>query len=131
MIVSDERVARFVSEQLGFAVCPPYTALGIERDGKIIAGVIFHCFEGPNVHFTAAGKGWTPGFMRAVGDYVFRQLGCLRMTATTEHDQVVKLACKLGGHVEGCMRDQFGEGRDGWIVGVLRNEYRYGKFPAE
>lgn len=130
MIVSDERVARFVSEQLGYAVCPPYTCLGIERDGQIVAGVLFHCFEGPAVHITAAGKGWTRGFLEAVGKYVFEQLGCLRITFTTEQDAVVKLACKLGGSVEGCLRDQFGEGRDGWIVGVLRDEWRYGKFPA-
>lgn len=131
MIVTDERVAWFVSAKLGFALTPPYTCMGIERDGEIIAGCIFHCFEGPNVHFTVAGKGWTPGFMKAVGEYVFGQLGCLRMTATTEHDYVVKLACKLGGQVEGRMRDQFGEGRDGWIVGVLKDEYRYGRFPAK
>jgi hypothetical protein len=132
LIVTDERVARFVSERLGFAVCPPYTCLGIERDGAIVAGVIFHCFEGPNVHFTVAGSGWTPGFMRAVGEYVFGQLGCLRMTATTEHDAVVKLACKLGGQIEGGpLRDQFGLGRDGWIVGVLRREWKFGKFALE
>ena len=131
MIVTDERCARFVSEQLGFAITPPYTCLGIERDGEIVAGVIFHCFEGPNVHFTVAGKGWTPGFMRAVGDYVFGQLGCLRMTATTEREAVVKLACKLGGQVEGLMRDQFGEGRDGWVVGILRHEWKYGRVANE
>jgi RimJ/RimL family protein N-acetyltransferase len=92
--------------------------------------VIFHCFEGANVHFTVAGSNWTPGFVRAAGEYVFEQLRCLRMTATTEQDSVVKLACKLGGQVEGCLRDQFGKGRDGWVVGILRAEWKYGKFAA-
>lgn len=125
MIVADERVARFVSERLGTAFCPPYTCLGIERDGEITAGVLFHCFEGPAVHITVAGTGWTPQFVTAVGDYVFGQLGCLRMTITTEQESVVKLACKAGGQVEGCLRDQFGEGRDGHVVGILRREWRY------
>lgn len=125
MIVADDRVARFVADGLDFPLCPPYTAMGIERDGGIVAGVLFNCFEGADVHITTYGKGWTPSFMRAVGEYVFGILGCERMTATTESHCVVRLACKLGGLVEGCMRNHFGKGRDGVIVGVLKDEYRY------
>jgi len=130
MIVSDERVARFVASQLGFGLCPPYTPLGTEIDGRIVNGVIFSCFEGADVHITVAGKRWTRGFLWAVGSYAFDQLGCERMTATTEQDAVVKLACKLGGQVEGCLRNHFGKGRDAWIVGILRDEWKYGRFPA-
>jgi hypothetical protein len=125
MIVSDERVARFVSAQCGFTLCPPYVTLGTERGGRIVNGVIFSCFEGAGVHVTAAGKGWTKGFLWAVGVYVFDQLGCLRLTITTEQESVVKLACKAGGQVEGQLRDQFGRGRDGHIVGILKDEWRY------
>lgn len=125
MIVADERVARFVSETLGFPLCPPYTCMGLERGGEIVAGIVFNCFEGYDVHVTAAGKGWTRGFLRAVGDYVFGQLGCLRATATTERPEVVALAEKLGGQVEGRMRNHFGKGRDGVIIGVLADEYHF------
>jgi hypothetical protein len=38
---------------------------------------------------------------------------------------VVKLAIRLGGVIEGTMRDHFGEGRDGVIVGILAREYRF------
>jgi hypothetical protein len=131
VIVSDERVARFVSHQLGFGLCPPYTTLGIERDGRIVAGVIFSCFEGADVHVTIAGHGWTPRFIEAVGQYVFDQLGCERMTATTEKDAIVKLACRMGGQVEGCLRSHFGKGRDAWIVGILKAEWKYGRFAPE
>jgi len=125
VIVSDERVARFVSESLGFGLCPPYVSLGIERDGKIIAGVLFNHFEGADIHFTAAGKGWTPEFMRAVGDYVFGSLECQRMTSITESETVAKLAERLGGKREGCLRNHFGYGRNGIIVGVLKSEFRW------
>lgn len=125
MIVADERVARFVADGLDFTLCPPYTAMGIERAGEIVAGVLFNCFEGADVHITTYGKGWTPSFMRAVGEYVYGTLGCARMTAVTESPEVVKLACKMGGLVEGCLRSHFGMGRDALIVGVLRNEYQY------
>ena len=124
-IVADDRVAIFVSEQLGFALCPPFTCLGIERDGEITSGVLFNIFEGPGIHMTAAGTGWTRGFMRAMGEYVFGQLGCIRMTMTTESESVALLAEKMGGKREGVMRSHFGRGRDGIIVGVLAEEYRY------
>lgn len=125
MIVTDGRVAQFVSDQLGIGLCPPYTCMGVERGGIIVGGVIFHCFEGANVHFTAAGKGWTRAFFEAVGRYVFEQLGCLRMTATTEHDDVARMACKLGGEIEGYLRNQFGKGRDGIVIGILKEDWRF------
>ncbi len=125
MIVGGEQVARFVSERLGFGLCPPFTAVGIERDGKIVAGVIFNHFEGADVHFTAAGSGWTRGFLCAIGEYVFGQLGCARMTAITRSDDVATLAGRLGGQIEGRMRNHFGVGQDGLVIGILRHEWRY------
>lgn len=123
MIVADERVALFVSERLKFGLCPPYTQMGIERDGEVIAGVVFNCFEGADVHVTIAGTGWTRGFIREVGNYVFGSLGCLRMTATTEQPEVAKLAVKLGGAIEGMMRNHFGPDRNAIIVGILREDW--------
>lgn len=125
MIVTDDRVAAFVSEQLGHAFCPPYTTLGIERDGRIVGGVIFHCFEGAAVHVTVAGKGWTRSFLQAVGRYAFQQLRCERITVTTEFEQVAAYAERIGGQREGVLRSQFGPGRDGIIVGILKAEYRF------
>lgn len=131
MIVTDERVARFVSDRLGFALCPPYTCAGIERDGEIVAGCLFNCFQPPDIRVTAAGTGWTRGFLEAVGRYVFGQLGCIRATFITEQPRVVALAERLGGVVEGRMRDHFGEGRDGIVIGLLRKSYRYASFSKE
>lgn len=130
MIVTDERVARFVSERLGAALCPPFTAMGIERDGEIVAGAVFNQFEGPNVHVSIAGANWTRAFIEAVGAYVFGQLGCLRMTVTTEQEAVAGYALRLGGQVEGRMTDYYGAGRDGILVGILRARWKFGKFPA-
>lgn len=107
------------------ALCPPYTALGLERDGVLVGGVVFNVFEGADVHITAAGTGWTRGFLRAVGDYVFRQLGCLRFTMETEKPEVAEYAKRLGGEVEGRLRDHFGEGRDAIIIGVLKKDFVY------
>lgn len=125
MIVTGNHVAQFVSQRLGFALCPPFTALGLERDGALVGGVIFNQFEGADVHVSAAGSCWTRGFLRAVGAYVFDQLGCLRMTFTTEQPDVAEYAKRLGGEVEGVLRDHYGEGRGGVIIGVLKKDYAY------
>jgi RimJ/RimL family protein N-acetyltransferase len=129
MLAVGEPVARFVSEQLGFALCPPWTAMGIERDGRIIGGVLFNQFEGADVAVTIAGTGWTRSFIEAVDQYVFGQLGCLRMTATTEYPEVVAYAQRLGGQVEGRLRNHFGPSRDGIIVGILKEEWRRARLP--
>lgn len=125
MIVSGDQVARFISERLGIALCPPYSTIGIEQDGRIVAGALFNQFEGADVAVSIAGEGWTREFMRQVGRYVYDTLGCERMTITTEFPQVAGYAERLGGQREGLLRSHFGPGRDGIIVGILRDEYRF------
>lgn len=125
MIVTDDRVIRFVSDRIGVGLFPPFTGLGIEKSGEIICGCVFNCFEAVDLHVTVAGHGWTRQFLKAVGHYVFEQLGYERMTAVTEHPEVVRFGERLGGQVEGCLRNHFGRGRDGFVVGILKEEYRY------
>ena len=123
MIVADERVARFVGERLGTAFVPPFTCMGIERDGEIVGGVIFNVFEANDCHVSVAGRGFTRGFLAEVGHYVFTTLGKGRVTVITEQVKVVSLAERLGGKVEGLMRNHFGKGRDAFVVGILKEDY--------
>lgn len=125
MIVTDERVARFVGERCGTIICPPYTAMGIERDGKVTAGVVFNCYTGNDIAVTVAGERFTRDFIVAVGKYVFEQVGCLRMSITTEKPEVIKIAHRLGAQTEGTKRNHFGKGRDGTILGILREDWDY------
>jgi len=124
-IVDDVRVARFVGERVGSVIYPPFTCMGIERHDEIAAGAVFNCFTGSDCQVTIAGHGWTHGFLAEVGVYVFGKLGCIRMTVETEQPKVVRIAERLGGQVEGMKRNQFGPGRDGFVVGILKDEYRF------
>lgn len=99
--------------------------MGIERDGEVIAGAVFNCFTGPDIEVTVAGHGWTRGFFKAVGQYVFEQLGCVRLQITTEQEAIARVSERMGGKREGVLRDKFGRGRDGIILGVLDREYRF------
>jgi len=47
------------------------------------------------------------------------------MTITTEKPEVVEYAKRLGGEVEGRLRDHFGEGRDATIIGILKKDWRF------
>lgn len=124
-IVTDDRVALFVANACQTRFYPPFTCLGIERDGEVIGGVVFNCYEGFDIHATVAGKGWSSEFLRTVGRYVFDGLKCERITAKTEQTSVVRLAEKLGGQVEGELRNHFGPGRNAFLVGILKDEYRF------
>lgn len=125
MIVRDARVAEFVGSQIGVVFSPPLTCLGVERDGEVIGGFVFNSYEGADIHVSAAGRGATKGLFAEVGHYVYSVLGCERMTIITEKPEVVRLAERLGGQVEGLMRNHFGAGRDAFIVGILKAEYRF------
>jgi len=102
---------------------PPYTTMGIEIGGEVIGGVVFNHFTGSDLHVTVAGRGWTRGFLAEVGQYVFGQLHCLRMTVITEQPKVVRLTERLGGQVEGLLRNHFGAGRPAFVVGILKEDY--------
>lgn len=124
-IVCDERVPLFVASRIGHVIVPPYTAMGVERDGEVIGGVIFNHFTGFDCHVTVAGTGWTRGFLECVGDYVYTTMNCLRVTIITEQPKVVRLAQKMGGEIEGLMRNHFGPEKDAFVVGVLKEDYKW------
>lgn len=127
MIVTDERVARYVSEKLNCSICPPFTAMGIERNGKIVAGTIFSQFEHPDIHVTVAGEpgAFTHNYIRAIGEYVFGMNGCIRMTIVTEQPKVIEIATRLNAQPEGRIRNHFGVGRDGILLGILKDEWPF------
>ena len=124
-IVWDSRVAEFVGGEIGVVFSPPLTCIGIQRDGEIIAGAVLNSYEGQDIHLSAAGHGWNRGFLVEVGHYVYSVLGCERMTIITEKTEVVRLAERLGGEIEGCLRNHFGPDRPAFVVGILKHEYRF------
>lgn len=125
MIITGELVARFVGDRCKTIIYPPFTAMGIERGGEIAAGAVFNCYTGNDIAMTVAGERFSRRFIVAVGRYVFDQIGCIRMSMTTEQTKVIELAERLGAKVEGIKRNHFGTGRDATIMGVLREDWKY------
>lgn len=86
-----EWVSAWVAQQIG---CSPiwgdHQAIGLEQDGKIIAGVVIDSYKKHtrcSIHCAGIGKNWlNREFLRVVFDYVFRQLKCKAVVNTVNLD---------------------------------------------
>lgn len=122
----------FVYAEFGRKAVPPYTGLGTEIDGVIVNGCVLNVWTGADIHVSLAGKSFTRGFLAVVGHYVYDSLQCERMTCITEQMSIVRYAERLGGQVEGVLRNQFGAGRNGFLVGILKDDWkrRFGRLDS-
>ena len=126
MIVSGEAVAAYVAARIGKDIVEPYTALGVMDGGRVVAGVVFNGWTGPDIEITVANEPGrlTRGFLRRLARYAWDEAGAARVSITTESARVVDLAIRLGGTVEGIKRDAFGLGRDAVMLGILKKDWR-------
>jgi len=74
-----ERVGRWACERMGATFAPDVSvAIGLEEDGKLIAGVLYDNYRKKSIcmHVAAEGTRWmTKEYLRVCFDYPFRQLG--------------------------------------------------------
>lgn len=80
MIVIGKEVSDWVADRIGNTTWHDEQAIGIEKDGVIVGGVVVDSYV-PNarcsIHCAGEGKRWiNREFIFVVFDYVFRQLGC-------------------------------------------------------
>jgi hypothetical protein len=105
-----------------------YTAIGWERDGELLCGVVYNHFSGNDIAMHVAGEGlWaTPAVLRAFFIYPFHQLKCQRVTAyvTSKNRKCLTLVERLGFKPEGCLREGSIDD-DLLIFGMLRRECRW------
>ena len=128
-IVTGDHVVQWAAVRLGVGLSCPCIHWGHEIDGVLRGVVIFNGYSGPDIEVTVAGEpaAWTRRFLRHIARYVFDDLGCCRVTIRTEKRDVAGLVLRLGGRVEGHMRDFYGRGRDAIALGILRDEWRLGR----
>jgi RimJ/RimL family protein N-acetyltransferase len=134
-----ERVTQFVAERASdigkFEHC---TAIGLEHDGELVAGVVYEYHTGPSVFAHVASEGplnWlTPAGLAAVFRYPFIQLGCNRITGFVRADNAAakRFDEHLGFRREGVMRQACRDGCDLIVYGMLKSECRFleGKYHA-
>ncbi|WP_254624577.1 GNAT family N-acetyltransferase [Burkholderia diffusa] len=126
-----EEVMRFVADRTGESHYDDYATIGLEKDGCIVAGVVFQGHNGPNVlmHFALDRSRHliTPAFICAVFTYPFKVLRCRRVTGLvrTDNHDAQRLDEHLGFVREGVMRAGANDGTDFILYGMLRHECRF------
>ena len=125
-----EKIAKWVWEQLGEEDSGG-EAIGLERDGELIAGVVFNMYTGASINMNVVavpGKNWlNREFLFRSFAYPFLQLRCYRATALVKVDNDVsnKFVEALGYKREGLLRRAHVDGSDMFIYGMLREECRW------
>lgn len=124
------RISEFVAEKIGSRPKRDnFTAIGLEDDDKLVAGVVYSDYNGSNITAGIAGEGrnWmTREFLWFMFYYPFIQAGAKRITACVEQTNIVsqQFVEKLGFELEFAMKDA-GKTGDLLIYRMLRKDCRY------
>lgn len=130
-IVSDPaRVWAYVHQQLPVPVVAGMKGLGLERDGELIAGVLYEGFNGVNcwMHVaTSPGKKWTLEYLRYCFYYPFVELGCKRVSGAVDASNAVarRFDEHLGFKQEAVLQGAAADGGDVILYVMRREECRY------
>jgi len=106
---------------------PPakYEALGIEKDGELIAGVVFDSFSTGarcSMHCAGEGKYWlTKDFLRICFDYAFNLAKCKVVinTVSSKNEESIKFTKHIG--FEEVCRIKDGDGEYDLVILVLHH----------
>ncbi len=109
MIVTDvERVNAYVSGQLGIEPWSQCSAIGLERDGVMVGGVIYDHYNGANIcmHIASSGR-WSREFCSYIFHYPFNELGVKRITGFVDPSNLksIKWCERIGAVLEARLAD--------------------------
>lgn len=126
-----ERIMLFVAQRVDEEFFRDYTALGLEKDGELVAGVLFTNYTKAGIVMHVASDGsrhWmTPAFLAAAFRYPFIQLGCRRVTGLVrlDNERAMHFDERLGFRREGVLRAGATDGCDMVLYGMLKSECRF------
>jgi RimJ/RimL family protein N-acetyltransferase len=133
LLGADEMVAAMVKSRIPHMKDQewgPCTAFGVVQSDKLVGGVVYHCFRKFDICFGAAFDTHTwakPATLRALFDYPFNQLGCVRVTAITgrKNKPARKMLEHVGFKLEGVARRALDGINDGYVYGLLKEDCRW------
>ena len=129
-LVDGEHVAKWVGERLAILDWGSCTAIGVERSGELIAGVVYNRYSWPDIcmHVAAVEKsGWlTKRNLAVFFGYPFNQLNCKRVTALvpSKNAHALQFDLKLGFQYEGFLRDGMPDD-DLIVLGMLKKDCKW------
>jgi len=98
-IVSGPQVGAWVTAQTEGAFDPNRsTAIGLEHDGKIVAGTVYENWNGRSVVCHIAWERVTPAYMAAVYDYAYNVANVDKIIGpiSSNHTRALALVSKMG-----------------------------------
>ena len=131
IISNPTRVFEFVTRHMPMQPVGGMKGLGLERDGELVAGVLYEGFNGRNVWMHVAaepGRKWaTPEFLRYCFHYPFNEMGVSRVSGyvSAGNAQAVKLDEHLGFKREAVLSGAAEDGSDVWIYVMRRADCRF------
>lgn len=129
-LVESSDVLKFVSERINnITEIGPYQALCVEKNGKIVAGVVYFDYRDGDIQIAVASDDpyWlTRDSLVNFFWYPFGQLNVRRITAFTDVNNRRARSCleKLGFTLEGVKRGAL-DGNDAAMYGMLKHECRW------
>ena len=131
MIVSEppDLIAKWVGERIGEEFKPPYSALAhLDAAGSITAAFVFQNWTRHDIEMSVAAISIPRTLLRAVYRYTVEQLGCRRVTFRVRSSDLKtqESAQRLGAKWEGRIRRFYSNSEDAVILGILKEDFRYG-----
>lgn len=131
-IITDqpERIAAFVGDALDVSGFANYTAIGLEENGELIAGVLFDYYNGASINMHVAakpGRRWlTREFLHFCFWYPFEQLKVRRITGLVpaSNRDARKFDEHLGFELEATLKDAAPDG-DVLVYRLFRDQCRW------
>ena len=108
-IVSGPHVGHWVASKIKGTFCPDHaTAIGLEKDGALIAGITYENWNGRSImaHIAIEGR-MTPAFVAAIFDYAFNVCGAEKAIVPVGSDNAKsrKLVENMGFREEARIKD--------------------------
>lgn len=126
----DEEVRQWVQNELGQPISGECRALGVIKDDKLIAGIVYHGYKGFMVECSLAttDRAWCKkSVVQAFMSYPFNELECVRFHATCsrKNKKMRNLFEGLGFKYEGCARKAYDGKDDAMIYSILKDENKW------
>lgn len=125
------RVFEFITRTMPMQPCGGMKGLGLERDGELIAGVLYEGFNGRNVWMHVAaepGKKWmTRDYLRYCFHYPFNEMGVDRVSGyvSASNADARRLDEHLGFKQEAVLAGAASDGGDVLIYVMRRGDCRF------
>lgn len=128
IICDADRVSKFVSDITGTDNWSAHQGIGLEKNGELVAGVIYDNYNGVNIfaHIASKGRWLNRNFLWYMHHYPFIELNVNRVTGLipSNNKEVIKFVEHLGAHKEATLKNAHPEG-DLYVYCLFKKDCKY------